>query len=103
MNVQLLVQTREKINTIINELKKLNIDPTDLAIINKTWYPVLFKFFYEEINDNDKQYFKDFLPKINIPFQRGRESTKRETQNRYESIKKDWLNYLTQITKSSNS
>ena len=54
----------------------------------------MFKFFNEEVNENDKSYFKDFIPKINIPPQRGRESTKRETQIRYESIKKDWQTYL---------
>ena len=89
-----MVKTREKINIILDNFKKLGITPLDLSIINKTWYPVLFKFFNEEINENDRQYFKNFIPKINIPPQRGRESTKRETQIRYESIKKDWQTYL---------
>lgn len=101
MNVQLLVKTREKINTIINDFKELDITPSDLSIINKTWYPVLFKFFNEEINENNKHYFKNFIPKIIIPPQRGRESTRRETQTRYESIKKDWLNYLAQMSKNT--
>lgn len=94
MDVQSLVSTREKINAIINNFMELGITSKDLNIINKTWYPALFKFFHEELDEENKKYFKDFISKINIPPQRGRESTKRETKERYLSIKKDWNNYL---------
>lgn len=93
MDIQTLVATREKLNNIIKELQQLNITPEELRIINKTWYPVLFKFFDEEIPLQLKPHFKKFIPNIIIPPQRGRESTRRESISRFESIQNDWKNY----------
>lgn len=94
MDIKTLSITRNKIINIIKEFKNLSISPNDLKIINKTWYPILFKFFSEEVEDNLKYLFKDFISYIQIPPQRGQESSKTITINRYNSIKKDWLNYL---------
>ena len=97
MDNKTLTLTRDKINNIIKEMEELNVSSENLKIINKTWYPVLFKFFNEEIPNDQKQYFKDFIPNINIPPQRGRESSKRESIERFNSIKKDWKAYLANI------
>ena len=94
MDIKTLSITRNKIINIIKEFKNLSISPNDLKIINKTWYPILFKFFSEEVEDNLKYLFKGFISYIQIPPQRGQESSKTITINRYNSIKKDWLNYL---------
>lgn len=99
METPILTKTKEKILNIINEFNDLNITPEIVSKIRKTWYPVLFKFYNDEIATEDKKYFKDFIPTIYIPPQRGQESTKNTTIARYYSIKKDWEKYKREMEK----
>lgn len=94
MDIKTLISTREKISIMIEKLKELQITPEEIKCINKTWYPLLFKFFIEEIPEDKYSYFKNFISAIRIPPQRGLESTARESVNRYNSIKKDWDIYI---------
>lgn len=97
MDVRSLIKTREIIDGIIEDFKKLSITPEELSKINKTWYPVLFKFFNEDLNEEDKHYFKNFISYIKIPPQRGEESSKSNIISRYFSIKKDWKEYIAKV------
>ena len=75
---------------IIEDLKKIGITSKELSRINKTWYPLFFKFFDEGVPSHLKMHFKDFIPEIRIPAQRGQESSKTQCKQRYYSIVSDW-------------
>jgi hypothetical protein len=94
MNTTTLVNTKNTVLSLLNEFNKLSILPEEVARLPKTWYPLLFKFYKDEVKEEEKQYFKNFLPYINVPAQRGQESTKRMCKERSLNIKKDWINYL---------
>jgi hypothetical protein len=93
MDVKTLTQTREKFMGIIEDLKKIGVTSKELSRINKTWYPLFFKFFDEGVPSHLKKYFKDFIPEIRIPAQRGQESSKTQCKQRYYSIVSDWERY----------
>jgi hypothetical protein len=97
VDLKSLIKTREMVFSIIDDMTKLGITSEDVRIINKTWYPLLFKFFNEEVSPDLRKYFKDFLPKIKIPAQRGQESSKAQCIQRYNSILSDWEDYLKTI------
>lgn len=93
VDTNVLIRTRDTIYNILNEFQELKILPEDFSNINKPWYPVVFKFFNENITKDLKPCFKEFLSYIKIPPQRGEDSTKSDTKNRYNSVLKDWDNF----------